>query len=350
MKPAQLISGLVLALGALSVVEAARGVAANDLCGDCTLAVRALKDLMCDPAIEGTVEDWLIDNVCASTGDNKQQCADIVNGVAPALFDWLRLGTDAQEMCSEAGVCATPKLFAAAPARRDPPRRVHGSGRNDMTCPLCVFVVSKVKESLSDPATREAVHDKTHQACGVLPEGGMRDTCTEWADQYEETIFKFVDTMEAADLCAMVGSCSLADKLAAVRLPPLSKGAVTALAPLVRRVRAVPSNDQCVVCKDVVAQMHSALASPDLQAQIVDYAKAACASMGSFADTCKEHVDQYAPMAFGMILTYLQPDQVCRQLKMCPPPSLAAKLFSSRVGGALLLHGAPEDRPLLART
>ena len=53
-----------------------------------------------------------------------------------------------------------------------------------MTCPLCMFVVSKVKDSLSDPVTRETIHDRTTAACAALPEGSMRDACTNWANTY----------------------------------------------------------------------------------------------------------------------------------------------------------------------
>ncbi|KIY95360.1 saposin [Monoraphidium neglectum] len=173
-------------LACLAVAEASRGgPVSNDLCSECTWAVRALKDLMCDPGVEGNVVDWVIDNVCAAAGDNKQSCADIVNGIAPALLDWLRLGTDAQEMCAEAGVCGAPPPAFAAPAK---PRRARAAPRNDLTCPLCMFVVSKVKETLSDPITRQAVHDKTRAACGVMPEGAVRDACIQWADQYGGTL------------------------------------------------------------------------------------------------------------------------------------------------------------------
>jgi hypothetical protein len=68
--------------------------------------------------------------------------------------------------------------------------------------------------------------------------------------------------------------------------------------------------------------MHQLVANPQIQVQLVDYAKAACALVPSFADTCKADIDQYAPMFFGMVLAYLQPEQVCVQLKMCPPPSM----------------------------
>ncbi len=52
------------------------------------------------------------------------------------------------------------------------------------------------------------------------------------------------------------------------------------------------------------------IANPEMQAQIVEYAKQACGLVASFAEQCKADVDQYAPMAFGMILAYMQPLQV----------------------------------------
>lgn len=304
--------------------------------------------MLCDPEVEIDLADWLINNVCPASG-NKQSCADIVNGVAPALFEWLRLGADANELCSHAGVCGTSSmLFSAKPKAR----AFVPSSSNDMTCPLCMFVVSKVKEQLSDPLTRQAIHDRTTAACQMMPEGSMRDACTQWANKYEETIFNFVDKMESEELCALLGSCSLAQKLLAHPMPPLPKAAIQAFAPLSKALLlrdAIPSNDNCETCKVVVAQMHSALANPELQVEVVDYAKAACDAMGSFAQSCKDHIDQYAPMAFGMVLAYLQPEQVCRQLNMCPPPSFAAEimstmvgtLFPERFGGAMLLRGQP---------
>lgn len=349
-----------LLLGAAQATRTGSGMS-NDMCGTCKEAVRVMKDLMCDPVLEGDMTGWVIDNLCPSTGD-KKSCADIVNGIAPALFDWVRLGTDAEAMCAEVGVCGAslPSLFAAPQAKAKARR---ASDSNDMTCPLCMFVVSKVKDSLSDPVTRETIHDRTTAACAALPEGSMRDACTNWANTYEDTIFKFVDQMEASELCALLGSCSLLDKLLATPMPRLSRGAIGALAPVTKAAVAAHANangavpnDNCDTCKMVVAEMHSALANPDLQAQVTEYAKAVCASMGSFADACKEHVDQYAPMAFGMVLAYLQPEQVCRQLHMCPQPSLAAQMLESLSSmlkpsnklGELLMQGRPMA-PLAAR-
>lgn len=60
----------------------------------------------------------------------------------------------------------------------------------------------------------------------------------------------------------------------------------------------------------VITEMHQLVANPQIQVQLVDYAKQACALVPSFADSCKADVDQYAPMLFGMVLAYLQPEQV----------------------------------------
>jgi len=60
----------------------------------------------------------------------------------------------------------------------------------------------------------------------------------------------------------------------------------------------------------VVMEMRQLVANPELQVQLIDYAKQACAVFPSFQPTCEADVDQYAPMVFGMMLAYLQPDQV----------------------------------------
>jgi len=40
-----------------------------------------------------------------------------------------------------------------------------------MTCPLCMFVASKLKERIADPVTQEDIHQASLDACGALPQG-----------------------------------------------------------------------------------------------------------------------------------------------------------------------------------
>eukprot|EP00878_Enallax_costatus_P000757 GHUV01000875.1.p1 GENE.GHUV01000875.1~~GHUV01000875.1.p1 ORF type:complete len:350 (+),score=80.78 GHUV01000875.1:180-1229(+) len=297
---------------------ASQSAASNDACGMCKLGVRVLGDLMCDPSVEDTVATWLVDNICSQfQKDQKQQCLDLVVGLTPALVEWLRANASPDTLCSEAGVCGTAaaQLTTAAP-------KLHVNKPNDMTCPVCMFVVSRLKSQIMDPVTQEQIQQYSMAACDKMPEGMMRDACVAFVQQCEMTFVKYIGTMEPSEVCMMIGTC-LDQALARVGpAAPLKARAVVAANQLVTLMQAPPSNDHCETCKVVVMEMHQLLANPELQTQLVDYAKQACALVPSFADSCITDVDQYAPMVFGMMLAYLQPEQVCVQLQLCPPPSM----------------------------
>lgn len=61
---------------------------------------------------------------------------------------------------------------------------VHISKPNDMTCPLCMYVVSQLKSQIDNPVTQEQIQQYSLAACGQLPEGMMRDGCTAFVEQY----------------------------------------------------------------------------------------------------------------------------------------------------------------------
>jgi hypothetical protein len=89
----------------------------------------------------------------------------------------------------------------------------------------------------------------------------------------------------------------------------------------------------------VIMEMHQVIANPNVQAQLVDYAKQACTLIQSLSTQCQADVDQYAPMVFGMALAYLQPEQVCVQLNLCPAPSATSVNFQALVKATLGVKG-----------
>lgn len=110
----------------------------------------------------------------------------------------------------------------------------------------------------------------------------------------------------------------LSDCLQSERNAPLLQLSAADLAPISQLKQAMQaaaaasphSNDHCETCKVVVQEMRQLVANPELQAQLMAYAKQACAVFPTVQPTCEADVDQYAPMVFGMMLAYLQPDQV----------------------------------------
>jgi len=59
------------------------------------------------------------------------------------------------------------------------------------------------------------------------------------------------------------------------------------------------------------------LQNPDNQKQMKEYVKQGCKAFESFKDDCKEFVEDYFPMAVGIVLSYLQPELLCAQLGYC---------------------------------
>jgi hypothetical protein len=207
-------------------------------------------------------------------------------------------------------------------------------------------VAGKVKEQMADPTTQASIRDASLAACAQLPAGIMQETCTTFVEQYEMTYFKYLADLEPVEVCMMIGTCmdTVMDRLQAGLKAPLLQLTPAQLAP-VRQIKlamqaagaSAPRNDHCETCKVVVQEMRQVVANPQIQGQIIDYAKQACSVFPSFQATCVADVDQYAPMAFGMILAYLQPEQVCIQLQMCPAPSLFSTLHRAMNLQATLL-------------
>ena len=52
---------------------------------------------------------------------------------------------------------------------------------------------------------------------------------------------------------------------------------------------------------------------------ILSYAKSGCEAFESYKDQCEEYIDEYGPMLFAVLISYLQPEPFCSQMGYCPP-------------------------------
>eukprot|EP00882_Tetradesmus_deserticola_P024255 GHRQ01026499.1.p1 GENE.GHRQ01026499.1~~GHRQ01026499.1.p1 ORF type:complete len:263 (-),score=75.17 GHRQ01026499.1:920-1708(-) len=171
---------LSLAGQAYCRVPSSHSAASNDACGTCKVAVHIFSDMMCDAYVDDTLAKWVVDNIC-SNFDEKEQCADLVVGLAPALVQWLRVNADPDTLCADAGVCPAAALQAQVQRTR------HTSSRpNDIACPLCMYVAGKLKEQVNNPVTQADIRDASLAACAAMPEGVMRDACNTFVEQYGE--------------------------------------------------------------------------------------------------------------------------------------------------------------------
>jgi hypothetical protein len=277
---------------------------------------------------------------------------DALPGVPPTLSDLLRALASVAASSSDADNAAPPPPRAppVEPTDQKKASRALSPHLNpvdapkDVTCPLCMFVLTKIKDALSDPITREKVHDAGLKACASLPGGDaaktIRDACVDFLERNEAEIYDYIDQTEPGDLCEKLSACMPpAHQMPTMAAPdggaarPYLGGYVPAGAMAVKMEKPLMrlSDGNCDVCLAVVKDLHRAIASPEVQDQATALAKQACDALPSgasggaadLAAQCKAGVDQYAPLVFGMALAYLQPATLCAQVHLCPAPSLS---------------------------
>lgn len=329
--------GLVLASGA-----SARGVESFDsvkgtVCDSCVLAVRVFEDFLCDAsAVDMTVE-FFEKQICPITGQT-EQCDQLSEVLVPVALEYLRASITPSEMCSSAGVCGAQSV-----AVKEKPRlRLRST---DLECPLCTFIIGQLQAAMADPATQTSIMDAAEKICSHLP-AEVAAGCTSFVDTYEPVIVAYIDSVNATDLCNMVGACTAS--WATNRPAPLTPGVVKTMAAVYKALKpfsasnvgVVPSNDLCDNCKLSVIEAHSLITNPAVQSDIVMYAKVICDTVGG-GDMCKSLVDAYAPSLFATLAQALNSDALCAQVHLCKPKGLSGffnSILLNRFFSAPLTH------------
>lgn len=306
----------------------------SDICKTCLSITEIVADFVNDPATTKELVDFAETRLC-SLANSPDECKKLAETYLPIVVDWMKNIVVPGSICKDVMVCAVQTL-----ATFQQPR-VHDSAQ----CAMCKFVLEAVKESIDQPSTADEIEKQALQACQLLP-ASFRDACAGFVEVYEPMLFRAINATDVEELCSEAGACPAA--YLAVPPPPMPAALVSAferaVAPLQRRAQPNALFDACDTCKVIVAETHALLAKPDTQQQLMEYAKQACQVFPALKEQCTMYVDQYAPLVYGVMLTYLQPDALCGELGYCPAPSaqqalaqplLAAGLAQSRVGSRL---------------
>lgn len=297
-----------------------------DLCEPCLMAVKMVEDVAFSPQAQNLVLNYLENEICAKAGSMAPECNQYLSMYVNMIFNQVRTMAQPQALCADAHVCPPPKLAHIALLGRQ-------EYRDATDCSVCTLIATKVKEVTANTTAVEEIKQVAQRVCTKLPPS-LTSTCAAYLQTYEQLVLDEINSSTPSQLCNMVGACratSAAGRLfkpdlrssTATLLPPLPAELVQQLVTVMAQATvATPSNDACATCKVIVTELHTFLADPRLQQQIIGYVKSLCKQFPAVSDTCTLEVDQYAPLIIGFALAYLQPATVCAELDFCPPPSL----------------------------
>ncbi|GAX84293.1 hypothetical protein CEUSTIGMA_g11715.t1 [Chlamydomonas eustigma] len=313
----------VITLFALGLFVLARGAYIRDSirqtpesCNVCLRAVRVLDNSITDTSMDAMVS-LVGNNICTAlaVGKKVDTCRSMSSLLLPAFSRWFKAAASPAHLCSAPSACGLK--LQSTPHHNQVLQRVSGGGP---LCALCSFVMDQMKIALNSTSVQQTIMEKAQEICHSLP-ADIGTSCIDFVQTYEPLVTQFIESVDSAQMCLLIGACLDGAVLKAP--PPLPDSVIRALAALpdVNAMYTGAANDACDVCKMAVIEAHSLVTNPTVQSDLVNYTKALCDLVGGSAlsETCREYVDTYAIEVFKLMDKLLTPDQLCTQLGICKP-------------------------------
>ncbi|XP_066305176.1 prosaposin-like isoform X2 [Branchiostoma lanceolatum] len=305
-------------------IDTAKECGAIDHCAQAVWSKQAVKsDAACDTCEEvvglarmflslNVTEEEILDVVekaCAVLpGPLQDSCKTLVETYGVEVIQLLKSELDPQAVCEALKLCQEEEELPKKPAPEKP---------LDL-CPECEAAVTKAKELIDKNTTEPQVVEylKEH-LCMQL--GALAAACNTTLDTYGPIIYKLLEQKIDPDkICKAIGLCKNAT-ISLVQKP-------------IKPVKQQP-NDLCDDCKLVMTEVQALIKSNKSEAEVIDYLKVhLCAKLGGLAAECNSTMDTFGPVIFQLLESKLDPDTVCKAIKLCPTSDFIARLRETQKG------------------
>ncbi|XP_071808174.1 uncharacterized protein [Asterias amurensis] len=258
-------------------------------CVLCKTVIEKLDQLLQGKTAVADIEAALKE-VCSVLPKTVQSdCDSFVTQYTPEIVKLLAAELSADEICAALKLCTASSATMLKP--------VEGSN-----CGLCEEIARYVELVLKDGSTEKEIEDfLTSEICSKL-EGEVQTTCLDVVERYLPEIIQLVTTMTPEKLCAVLGLCTAA--LESEQFEPESK---------------VDSDAECMICELIVKEMRSGLSQNATQVEIQKFLDMVCSKvpLSKYSSECTGFVDDYTKPIIQLLLSEMDPDQICESLSVC---------------------------------
>jgi saposin len=295
----------------------------RDTCETCMAVVGDAEDYMAKPTTQDAVVTFVQTNICSLLpSDSERTCSSEARVFVAQAVATMETSLPPDAVCSYMGACGAG-AWAQAAARASGLEELQARGF-PVECPICKLIMTNIMTRLKDPESRADIYKHALEACDQLASAEEISKCRTDIVALFSSLDSILADIDAGKACTVLQFCAKRGEESAPPAPP--PPGVAALRQLPARLESLPPNaseESCDACKSVISEADAIIMNPDTQAQIKDFVKSGCDAFEDYKDTCVEYVETYAPMIFGMAVSYLQPGPFCARLGYCPdaPPS-----------------------------
>ncbi|XP_045768069.1 prosaposin [Maniola jurtina] len=272
------------------------------------------------------------------------ECRQFVTQYGPAVIALLVHEVDPSSVCPDIGLCPKTQV-------------VHDVSINSekSNCPLCLFAVEQLETVLKNNRSEENIRHALDGLCNHLS-AKLRTECVDFVDTYTNQLVEMlIADLNAQEICVYLKLCtddtkrtdpmkvaqSAIDKFHEKpalrgdrnnrRRPMLPKHMLETSAGGDIETNEIPDHTRngrpvnskspktvCVVCEFVLKEIDDQITDKHNDDEIKKVVHGICKTMPkSVRPECDQFVEKYADLVISLLAQELNPDEVCRELKLC---------------------------------
>ncbi|XP_045447775.1 uncharacterized protein LOC123656095 [Melitaea cinxia] len=318
---------------------------ANAWCSFCQYFLHYLQVELSDDNNEESIKKAVEDACDVLPQSVSDECRQFVTQYGPAVIALLVQEIDPASVCPALGLCPSTEEVR------------HVSINSEKSnCPLCLFAVEQLETMLKNNRSEESIRKALDGLCTHLSTK-LRTECVDFVDTYTNQLVEMlVANLNAQEICVYLKLCKddkkHVDPLAIThhsiddfhtnpalradrnnrRKPMLPVEMLENVAGDIstneipdhtsngRPIKKPSQNTICVICEFVLKEIDDEIKDKHNDDEIKKAVHSVCRRMPkSVRAECDQFVEKYADLVISLLAQELEPDEVCRELRLCDP-------------------------------
>uniref|UniRef100_A0A182QQD3 Saposin n=1 Tax=Anopheles farauti TaxID=69004 RepID=A0A182QQD3_9DIPT len=338
------IDRIMGAPSALNLVENGK------FCTLCEYFMHFVQEALSEPANEDEIKR-AVETTCGRLPASiRGECHNFVDVYGDAVIALLVQSMDPRQVCPTMRMCpavsnADVEIFMPGEAAQVEVTIEARAGNDKPTCPLCLFAVSQLEESVKTDRSKANIKSALDKLCTHLSPK-LRMECNDFVDTYTaELVEMLASDFTPQEICVFLKLCvdqrpdlSLLgmeldyDKRTDGRQPLVPAPAApsgdietneipdqTVNGQVTIEHTPMTSTPECLVCEEMVKQVEKQVRNKKSKEQFKEALEHACDRLRKYRTKCEKYIDQHSDQIVDLLMKQLSPKEVCHVLGFCNP-------------------------------
>ncbi|XP_053661914.1 uncharacterized protein LOC128711071 [Anopheles marshallii] len=322
-------------------------------CTLCEYFMHFVQEALSEPANEDEIKVVVGTTCNRLPASIRGECHNFVDVYGDAVIALLIQSMDPRQICPTMKMCPSTnedvEIFAPGQVEVTIEAR---AGNDKPTCPLCLFAVSQLEESVKTDRSKENIKSALSKLCTHLSPK-LRLECNDFVDTYTaELIEMLASDFTPQEICVFLKLCVdqrpdlslLGMELDYEKRTLLSQRPVNAPSGPSGDVETneipdttvngqitidhIPMNStpECLVCEEMVKAVEKRVKNKKSKEQIKAALEHACDRLRQYRTKCEKYIDQHSDQIVDLLMKQLSPKEICTTLGFCVPKEFADEL------------------------